>query len=150
MPQSWSILMTSDTGDYRLEGSVTGFDGNGNSTQPFRSRSGQIAIDPALWRHNRVELSGGKIVFGNRAGDRFGFNVVRSAVAEVRFGSDARHEFWVPLVRNLACGSHTVEVVADGDGEVIIGGLSHRPATDPSVSMHVINAGCRWAARLAY
>ncbi len=123
VPQSWSILMTSDTGDYRLEGTVTGFDGSGNSTRPFVSRSGQIAIDPALWRHNRDVLPGGKVVHGNRAGDKFSFNVVRTAVADVRFGSDARREFSVPLVRNLPGGQHTVEIVAAGDGEVNIDGF---------------------------
>jgi len=120
VPQSWSILMTSDTGDYRLEGTLTGFDGSGNSTRPFLSRSGQIAIDPALWRHNRDELPGGKVVHGNRAGDKFGFNVLRTAVANVRFSSAARSAFSVPLVRNLPGGSHSVEIIASGDGEVII------------------------------
>ena len=82
IPQSWTIVMTSDAGDYRLEGTVTGLDGTGNSTRPFLSRSGQIAIDPALWRHNRDPLPGGKFVYGNRAGDTFGFHVERTAVSE--------------------------------------------------------------------
>ena len=133
VPQSWSIIMTSDTGDFRLEGTATGFDGSGNSTRPFGSRSGQIAIDPALWRHNRDVLHEGKIVHGNRAGDKFGFNVIRTAVADVRFCSDARREFFVPLVRDLAGGSHTMEIVAFGDGEVIIDGFQE-PATECNYS----------------
>ena len=44
--QSWKITLTSETGNYRLDGSVTGPDGEGNSTKPFTSRSGQIHIDP--------------------------------------------------------------------------------------------------------
>ena len=123
VPQSWTLLMTSDTGDYRLEGTVTGFDGTGNSTRPFQSRSGQITIDPALWRHNRDSLLRDKVVYGNRAGDKFDFNVVRKAVDDVRFCSDSRRDFYVPLVRNLPAGSHTVEIVASGDGEVIIDGF---------------------------
>ncbi len=115
---SWTL-----SGDFRLEGTVTGFDGSGNSTRPFGSRSGQITIDPALWRHNRDVLPGGKVVHGNRACDTFGFNVSRTAVADVRFGSDARREFSVPLVRNLWGGSHTVEIVASGDGEAIFDGF---------------------------
>ena len=90
VPQSWSIVMTSDTGDFRLDGSVTGFDGVGNCTRPFQSRSGQITIDPALWRHNREVAPGGKVVFGNRAGDRFGFHVVRTVASEVSFRSETR------------------------------------------------------------
>jgi hypothetical protein len=123
VPQSWSIIMTSDSGDYRLEGSVSGFDGGGNSTRPFQSRSGQIAIDPALWRHNREVLPGGKVVYGNRAGDRFEFHVVRTVVSAVSFQSEARHEFSVPLVSNLPNGSHTVDLVAAGDGDVIVSGF---------------------------
>ena len=53
VPQSWTITLTSESGDYRLDGSVTGPDGDGNSTKPFMSRSGQIRIDPDLWRFNR-------------------------------------------------------------------------------------------------
>ncbi len=123
VPQSWTILMTSDSGDYRLEGTVTGFDGTGNSTRPFQSRSGQINIDPALWRHNRYILPGGKVVYGNRAGDRFDFNIVRTVVPEIRFHANAKREFSFPLVRNLPNGPHTVEIVASGDGEVIIDGF---------------------------
>ena len=123
IPQSWTIVMTSDAGDYRLEGTVTGLDGTGNSTRSFLSRSGQIAIDPALWRHNRDVLPGGKVVYGNRAGDRFGFDVVRTAGSEVRFHADSRREFFVPLVRNLPNGLHTLEIVASGDGEAIVDGF---------------------------
>lgn len=123
IPQSWTIVMTSDAGDYRLEGTVTGLDGTGNSTHPFVSRSGQIAIDPALWRHNRDALPGGKFVYGNRAGDTFGFHVERTAVADVRFHAESRREFFVLLARNLSAGSHTVEIVASGDGEAIVDGF---------------------------
>jgi len=49
--------------------------------------------------------------------------VVRPAVAEVRFRSDARREFSVRLVRNRTVASHTVEIVGAGDGEVIIEGF---------------------------
>ncbi len=123
IPQSWTIVMTSDAGDYRLEGTVTGLDGTGNSTRPFLSRSGQIAIDPALWRHNRDPLPGGKFVYGNRAGDTFGFHVERTAVSELRFHADSRRELFVPLVRNLPNAPHTVEIVASGDGEAIVDGF---------------------------
>ena len=123
VPQSWSIVMTSDTGDFRLDGSVTGFDGVGNCTRPFQSRSGQITIDPALWRHNREVAPGGKVVFGNRAGDRFGFHVVRTVASEVSFRSETRGAFSIPLAWNLVNGPHTVDLIATGDGEIIITGF---------------------------
>ena len=67
--------MTSDTGDYELTGSITGEDGVGNAFGPFASASGQIQIDPELWR--RAER--------NRTGDRFTFQVRRSVLSEISF-----------------------------------------------------------------
>ncbi len=58
--------MTSDTGDYRLEDSVTGPDGEGHVTQPFVSRSGQMSIGPELWWHARTEKKDRPAVYGNR------------------------------------------------------------------------------------
>ena len=50
VPQKWTLVMTNDAGDYELTGSVTGVDGQGNAMQPFTSESGQIVIEPEVWR----------------------------------------------------------------------------------------------------
>jgi hypothetical protein len=123
VPQTWTIVMTSDTGDYRLTGSVTGPDGEGNSTRPFRSRSGQITISPALWRHNKIERPEGKTVYGVRSGDQFTFDVERTATPEIDFHAPQDTGFSIPLVRNLSNGPHTLEIVATGDGDVVVEGL---------------------------
>jgi len=68
-------------------------------------------------------LPRGKVVYANRAGDRFGFDVVCTAAADVRFRSGTRRDFSVSLVRNLPGGLHTVENVTGGDGEVIVDGF---------------------------
>jgi hypothetical protein len=134
VPQTWTITMTSDVGDYRLAGSVTGPDGEGNSTRPFRSRSGQILIDPALWRHNRAERPDGTVLYGNRAGDRFSFAVERATTVEVCFRASKEEgsRFSVPLAWNLPNGTHTLEIVAVGDGAVVVEGLyvSEPPLTE--------------------
>jgi hypothetical protein len=52
VPQTWTIEMTSDTGDYAVTGSLTGSDGNGNALRRFTSASGQIIIEPELWRRS--------------------------------------------------------------------------------------------------
>jgi hypothetical protein len=125
VPQTWTITMTSDTGDYRLEGSVTGPDGEGNLAEPFLSRSGQIAIDPKLWRHGRAERKDG-VVYGNGTGDTFTFDVERSAAGSVSFrsgeneASEGRESFSQPLAQNLVNGPHTLEVISNGDGRVSI------------------------------
>ena len=119
VPQTWTITLTSETGDYRLEGSVTGPDGEGNSTKPFTSRSGQIHIDPDLWRFNRQENKG-EFTYGNRAGDKYTFDVYRSAIGQVSFSAAEPGPLHRPLVENLPNGKHTLEIVTQGDGDMAI------------------------------
>jgi len=123
VPQTWTITMTSDTGDYRLEGSVTGPDGEGNVAQPFISRSGQIAIDPRLWRHARTERKDSPVIYGNGTGDTFTFEVHRCATGTVSFRSEQPEPLCQPLVQNLINGPHTLEIISTGDGEVSIEAL---------------------------
>jgi len=113
VPQTWTIRMTSDQGDYELTGSVTGLDGAGNSRKPFTSDSGQIVIEPELWRNSRT----------NRQGDTFTFEVLRATAAEVSFASDEPKRFRVRLAQALANGPHTLKLVSTGDGPVLIEAL---------------------------
>jgi len=110
VPQQWTITMTSDQGDFELVGSVTGPDGDGNAFEPFASRSGQILIDPELWRGAKT----------NRRGDQFTFDVYRCALGQVDFKGDDKEKFRVRLVENLPNGPHTVKLVARGDGPVTV------------------------------
>lgn len=123
VPQTWTITMTSDTGDYRLDGSVTGADGEGNVAQPFVSRSGQIAINPKLWRHARTERKDSPVIYGNGTGDTFTFEVYHCASGTVSFRSEQQELLCQPLVQNLTNGPHTVEIISTGDGEVSIEAL---------------------------
>jgi hypothetical protein len=119
VPQTWTITLTSETGDYRLDGSETGPDGEGNSTKLFTSRSGQIRIDPLLWRYNR-EGQEGDYRYGNRTGDKYSFAVYRCAVGQVSFAAAGTAPLHQPLVQNLPNGEHTLEIVSQGDGDVVI------------------------------
>jgi hypothetical protein len=122
VPQAWTITSTSDEGDYRLEGSATGADGEGNSTRSFTSRSGQIRIDPSLWRYNR-DGKEGQYRYGNRTGDQYTFEVYRCAVGEVSFapaGGSGPGFLHQALVQNLSNGSHELTIETLGDGEVAI------------------------------
>lgn len=120
VPQAWTITMVSDKGDYVLEGSVTGEDGRGNSLEPFRSDSGQILIDPELWRHTKVDPKTGEPRYANRKGDTFSFDVYRCATAQVSFDGKPGALFHVPLVQNLCPGNHCVEIEVFGDGPVTV------------------------------
>jgi hypothetical protein len=119
-PQKWTITMTSDVGDYRLEGSLAGFDGAGNLAQPFRGRSGQIGIDPKFWRQGRVEKKDQPVEYGVASGDYFTFDVFRGAAGALSFKADQPSSLIEPLVRNLPNDRHTIELITNGDGEVAI------------------------------
>jgi hypothetical protein len=127
VPQSWTITMTSDNGDYQVEGSVTGPDGAGNVAQPFTSKSGQILINPKDWRNGVLKNKDGSLtqppVFGNVTGDAFSFDVYRCAEGKVSFANDQPAPFSEPLAQNLSNQEHTLEIVTTGDGAVEIDGL---------------------------
>lgn len=105
VPQTWTLLMTGDTGDYELTGSMTGPDGRGNAFKPFTSASGQIIIEPELWR--RAER--------NRTGDRFTWTVRRACVGEVSFQGEAGTPVVVRLAQMLPNTSHTLRVATEGE-----------------------------------
>lgn len=123
VPQTWTITMTSESGDFKIEGSVTGPDGEGKSDQPFTSKSGQVRIDLALWRHNKRGDKDGRADYNNRAGDAFSFDVYRSATGEIGFAAEQEGAFAAPLAQNLPNGPHVVEIEAAGDGEVAVEGF---------------------------
>lgn len=110
IPQGWMIVMTSDNGDFNLTGSVTGFDGKGNAFERFESKSGQILIEPDLWR--RAER--------NRAGDRFTFDVRRSVLSQVSFKGEPGERFVVRLAQMLPNEEHDLELVPLDGGEATI------------------------------
>jgi hypothetical protein len=123
VPQTWTITMTSDTGDYRVEGSVTGPDGTGNLAQAFVSLSGQISLDPKFWRAGRIGKQGQPVEYGVATGDAFSFDVYRCALGELSFKADQPAPLVEPLVRNLPNRQHTLELITTGNGTVVIEGL---------------------------
>ncbi len=113
VPQNWTITMTGDRGDFQLTGSLTGPDGRGNSSKPFQSNSGQIVIDPQLWRAANT----------NRTGDLFTFDVTRCVTETVSFKAPEPTKFRLRLAGNLSNKQHTLKLVANGDGPVTIDGF---------------------------
>jgi hypothetical protein len=127
VPQSWTITMISDTGDFQLTGSVTGDDGQGNALEPFTSNSKQIMIDPAMWRHTRIDKRSGDPVYGNARGDTFTFDVRRKVQRCVTFDTAGTSEalntpdndglFTETLAQQLPNGPHTVQLIVAGDAD---------------------------------
>jgi hypothetical protein len=123
VPQTWTIAMTSNTGDYSLTGSVSGPDGTGNLAEPFTSQSGQVSIDPKYWRQGRNTKKDGTFDYGDATGDTYTFDVFRGALGDLSFKGDQEAALVEPLVRHLPNGPHTVELITNGDGDVAIQGL---------------------------
>lgn len=110
VPQTWTIVMTSDAGDFELTGSVTGADGSGNAFKSFTSTSGQILIDPDLWR--RAER--------NRKGDHFTFDVRRAVLPEVNLRGEPGARVVLRLAQMLPNQEHTVELIPNQTGDADI------------------------------
>ena len=120
--QMWTITMTSDIGDYEITGSRTGVDGRGNAFKPFTSESGQIRIEPELWR----------LATTNRTGDRFTFEVYRATKGQIDFAGPTER-FRMRVAQNLPNGPHTLRLETRGDGDVRIDAFDvfeppHKPA----------------------
>ncbi|HPD16765.1 MAG TPA: SGNH/GDSL hydrolase family protein [Planctomycetota bacterium] len=109
VPQSWTLTMTNDAGDYELVGSLTGSDGTGNNRKPFTSKSGQIILEPEFWRQPE----------SNKAGDKWTFDVTRPTVGRVEFKGD-KARFRLTLAQALPNAPHSIKLVADGTGPVAI------------------------------
>jgi hypothetical protein len=109
VPQSWTLTMTNDTGDYELVGSVTGPDGTGNSRKPFTSKSGQVIMEPEFWRQPE----------SNPTGDKWTFEVTRNTVGRVDFKGE-KAKFRLTLAQNLPNGPHKLKLAATGDGPVAL------------------------------
>ncbi|MFW5798368.1 MAG: hypothetical protein ACOCXX_01810, partial [Planctomycetota bacterium] len=122
--QQWTIRMLNNEGDFVLTGSVTGEDGRGNAARPFTSESGQIKIDPTLWRGVGKVRRGpnkGKMGYATKQGDTFTWKVLRGVVSTVSFKGSGR--VCLPVARMLDNGKHTLTLVARGDGPVNIDGF---------------------------
>jgi len=113
IPQQWTIRMLDDNGNYELEGRITQKDGTGNNTALFNSHSGQIIIDPTVWRHPQANIKG----------DYWTFQVARSVTDTVRFTSSETTPpgtFSTKLGWNMTNDQHTLEIKTLDDSEVVI------------------------------
>jgi hypothetical protein len=122
VPQTWTIQVTDDEGNYELTGSVTGADGTGHLLKPFISNSGQIGIPPELWRQGAgcvpfLRPWDGKIV--NKTGDTYTFDVYRACQPMVDFDGKGG-EFRIHLFQALPNQSHVLELITVGDGKVTV------------------------------
>lgn len=85
VPQDWRFEMIDNKGNFRLIGSKTGPDGEGNVLEPWTSKSGQIILDPRLWRYGNMKELKRPEVFSNHPGDYWPFTVTREVSGPISF-----------------------------------------------------------------
>jgi len=122
VPQTWTIRVTDDEGDYELAGSVTGAYGRGNVLKPLVGNSGQISVPPELWRHGAgcvpfLNPWNGEIL--NKKGDTYTFDVYRASKPMVDFHGKGG-EFRIQLFQALPNQPHVLELITVGDGTVSV------------------------------
>jgi hypothetical protein len=96
--------------EFELVGSVTGPDGKGKVTEPFKSTSGQIRLELGDWRTPE----------STKAGDKFIFDVKRTTTNPASFRAEQPGPVRTRLAFNLPAGEHTVTLTTKGDGPVTI------------------------------
>ncbi|HXG62433.1 MAG TPA: SGNH/GDSL hydrolase family protein [Planctomycetota bacterium] len=116
--EEWTLTLTEISEDlqrfrFRVEGSRTGPDGEGNGSERFVSRSGRVVIDPADWNFAYALK-----VFGRKidAGFRIRWKVVPFFVDELvsSGGTDPAVETVVTLAQGLPGGRHRLELLGGG------------------------------------
>lgn len=112
---------------FKVSGSVTGYDGSGNSSAPFVSKSGRVVIDPSDYMFAQI-----KKIF--KTSTPAGFKVYWSVVPlfqciyQSPVISDKAGMVKTTLVQGLENGPHTLELVPVGDGPVPVEAFEiHRP-----------------------
>jgi|GEM_PF-402767 len=114
IPQQWKIEMIDNEGNYELTGSVTGKDGIGNRLKKFVSNSGQIIVDPSIWRNPDANVKG----------DYWMFEVYHCATDVIRSNpSNGSGMYSVPLIQNLPNGNHVIELRTNNRHKVAIESL---------------------------
>jgi hypothetical protein len=126
--ESWTLTplnvdLKKKTLSYRLAGSVTGPDGEGSKAADFVSSSGRIKLSkrdfniiwPCTYRKKDKLPEGYTVTWDVRA---LFVDPWRPAAH-----ADSTYEAPVTLVQGLSNGPHTLEIIANGDGEIPIKAL---------------------------
>lgn len=133
--EEWTLTLTEVAPDlkdfrFRLEGSVTGPDGEGSGAERFVSRSGRVVIDPADWNFGYAIK-----VFGKRidVGFQIRWKVVPRFVDEFASAgvSDPAVESAVTLAQGLPKGRHRLELSGGGPHVPLRALRVYRPPLDP-------------------
>ncbi len=115
VPQQWVITMIDNDGDYTIKGSKTGFDGKGNNKRYFESTSGQIIVDPELWRFPQTNVKDDSWTFSTRP--------CAPAILSFKCENDTAGWYNATLTDQLVNKEHTLDLIVQADMPVSIRSL---------------------------
>jgi hypothetical protein len=126
IPEDWTLRITSINADatqftFEVIGSKTGPDGKGTSSQPFRSNSGRVSIDPSDWMFADIMK-----IFKQTNPPPAGFEVHWSAVPlyvddyRAVDAVDRSRVYATTLIQGIRNGKHSLAIIPNGDGPVPI------------------------------
>jgi hypothetical protein len=129
--EEWTFKITEVSDDcrrfsYSVTGSVTGPDGEGSNQAVFTSNSGRISLEPrdlAPFYNKRKKMA-------NMIGFEVKWNVVAQAenTWQPQPTADPAVANTTTLVQGLSNGTHTLELILNGDGQVPIKSITvHTP-----------------------
>ncbi len=134
--EDWTLRLIENNEDaseftYEVIGSKTGHDGYGSSKEVFVSKSGRVVIDPRdfminPWTENYFKVHhepGFEVTWGVEP-------LYKDTYAPSALEDDGSMEI-VSVAKLLPKGTHTIEIIPNGDGPVPIRGLRvHNPPMD--------------------
>ncbi len=124
--EDWTLTLTSVAADgkswtFKVAGSVTGADGEGDSTKPFTSPSGRVVIAPDSWFPGGAKIANGYAIT---------WKVVPLFADRIELkAGEAGKETLISLAQGLPYAAHTVVLTAERDlGKAVQAIRVYRPA----------------------
>jgi len=130
--EDWTLKIDKINADstvwfFNVSGSKTGFDGSGNSAEPFISKSGRVVIDQSDYMFAQIKKT-------FKVSTPLGFEVKWSVlplfqnIYQAPEISDKTKVYKTTLVQGIENGQHTLELIPVGDGQLPVEAFEiHRP-----------------------
>jgi hypothetical protein len=132
VPETWTLKVDGINADstvwfFSVKGSVTGYDGSGNSEETFISKSGRVAIDVSDYMFTDIKRTFKTVT---PVGFESSWNIKPLFIETYRTPvmDDESRVYKTTVVKGLKNGAHTLEIIPNGDGPVPIQAFDiHRP-----------------------
>jgi hypothetical protein len=132
VPETWTLKVDRINADstvwfFSVHGTVTGYDGSGNSEETFISKSGRVAINVSDYMFTDIK-STFKTVTPVGFESKWSVEPLFIETYRTPVMVDESRVYKTTVVKGLKNGAHTLEIIPNGDGPVPIQAFEiHRP-----------------------